>query len=119
MDLKPLNASVLRETFPIPQVDETLAQLSGATLFSKMDANSGFWQIPLSAESCLLTTFIMPYGRYCFNKLLFRITSAPELFQHRMSRILEGLPGVLCFMDDIIIYGSSREEHDSRLEATL
>ena len=106
------------KTFPIPQVDETLAQLSGAMLFSKMDANSGFWQIPLCAESHLLTTFITPYGQYCFNKLPFGITSAPELFQRRMSRILEGLPGVLCLMDDII-YRSSQEEHDSRLEATL
>ena len=71
VDLKPLNESVLRETYPIPQVDETLAQLAGAAFFSKLDANSGFWQIPLSAESHLLTTFITPYGRYCFNKLPF------------------------------------------------
>jgi hypothetical protein len=116
IDLKPLNESVLRETYPIPQVDETLAQLAGAALFSKLDANSGFWQIPLSAESRLLTTFITPYGRYCFNKLPFGITSAPELFQRRMSVMLEGLPGVLCLIDDIII---CREEHDARLEATL
>ena len=119
VDLKPLNECVLRETYPIPQVDETLAQLAGAVLFSKLDANCGFWQIPLSAESRQLTTFITPYGRYCFNKLPFGITSAPELFQRRMSVMLEGLPGVLCLMDDIIIYGASREEHDARLEATL
>ena len=119
VDLKPLNESVLRETYPIPQVDETLAQLAGATFFSKLYPNSGFWQIPLSAESHLLTTFITPYGRYCFNKLPFGITSAPELFQRRMSRILEGLPGVLCLMDDIIIFGTTQEEHDSRLMATL
>ena len=119
VDLKPLNESVLCETYPIPQVDETLAQLAGAAFFSKLDANSGFWQIPLSAESHLLTTFIMPYGRYCFNKLPFGITSAPELFQRRMSRILEGLPGVLCLMDDIIIFGTTHDEHDSRLMATL
>ena len=45
---------------PIPQVDETLAQMAGATLFSKLDVNCGFWQIPLSTELRLLTTFIMP-----------------------------------------------------------
>ena len=48
VDLKPLNKSVLREVHPMPKVDETLAQLAGARLFSKLDANSGFWQIPLS-----------------------------------------------------------------------
>ena len=51
VDLKPLNESVLRETHPIPKVDKTLAQLAGATVFSKLDANSGFWQIPLHKDS--------------------------------------------------------------------
>ena len=81
VDLKPLNASILREVHPLPKVDETLAQLSGAKVFSKLDANSGFWQIPLSQTSRLLTTFITPMGRYCFNKLPFGVSSAPEHFQ--------------------------------------
>ena len=81
VDLKPLNESVLRETHPIPKVDNTLAQLAGAAIFSKLDANSGFWQIPLAEESRKLMTFITPFERYCFNKLPFGISSAPELFQ--------------------------------------
>ena len=48
VDLKPLNANVLRETHPLPKVDDTLAQLAGAKIFSKLNANSGFWQIPLA-----------------------------------------------------------------------
>ena len=66
VDLKPLNLSVLREVHPLPKVDDTLAQLTGAKLFTKLDANSGFWQIPLSPTSRLLTTFITPSERYCF-----------------------------------------------------
>ena len=85
VDLKRLNESVLREVFPLPEVDDALAQLSGAKIFTKLDANSGFWQIPLSDESRLLTTFITPFGRYCFNKLPFGISSAPEHFQKRMT----------------------------------
>ena len=81
MDLKALNDSVMREIHPIPSVDEVLAQLAGASFFTKLDANSGFWQIPLSPESRLLTTFLTPYGIYCFNKLPFGISSVPELFQ--------------------------------------
>ena len=119
MDLKPLNQSVLRETHPIPKVDETLAQLSGAKLFTKLDANSGFWQIPLAKESRPLTTFITPFGRYCFNKLPFGISSAPELFQCRMNRILEGLDGVVCHIDDVLVYGAGTEEHDTRLVAVM
>ena len=119
VDLKPLNASVLREVNPLPKVDETLAQLSGAKVFSKLDANSGFWQIPLSQTSRLLTTFITPMGRYCFNKLPFGISSAPEHFQRRMSETLAGLHGVPCKMDDILVFGSNQAEHDGRLQAAL
>ena len=73
VDLKPLNQSVSREPHPIPKVDETLAQLTGTRVFSKLDANSGFWQIPLAKD---LTAFITPFGRYCFNKLPFQCPGA-------------------------------------------
>ena len=98
INLKPLNENVLREVHPLPKVDETLAQLTGAKVFSKLDANSGFWQIPLAKTSQPLTTFVTPFGRYCFNKLPFGISSAPEHFQKRMGRMLSGLEGVLCLM---------------------
>ena len=63
VDLKPLNECVLREVYPLPRVDEILAQLAGSRVFSKLDANSGFWQIPLAPSSRLLTTFVTPFGR--------------------------------------------------------
>ena len=119
VDLKPLNKSVLREVHPLPRVDDTLAQLTGAKLFSKLDANSGFWQIPLSPSSRLLTTFITPTGRYCFNKLPFGISSAPEHFQKRMSKILTGLKGVVCHMDDVLVFGNNQADHDANLLAAL
>jgi len=119
VDLKPLNENVLREVHPMPKVDTTLAQLSGATLFSRLDANNGFWQIPLAEESKLSTTFITPFGRFCFNKLPFGISSAPEIFQRHMNNVLSGLPGVLCHVDDILVYGKDSVEHESRLQATL
>ena len=119
VDLKPLNTNVRREVHPLPKVDETLAQLSGARVFSKLDANSGFWQIPLAKKSRPLTTFLTPFGRYCFNKMPFGISSAPEHFQKRMTKILTGLPGVLCLMDDVLVFGSNTDEHDERLKAAL
>ena len=119
VDLKPLNQCVLREVHPLTKVDDTLAQLTGAKLFSKLDANSGFWQIPLAPSSRLLTTFITPFGRFCFNKLPFGISSAPEHFQKRMSQILSGLEGVVCQMDDVLVFGSDKRQHDTRLLAVL
>ena len=81
------------------------SQLSGATVFTKLDANAGFWQIKLSEASSLNTTFIMPFGKYCFKRLLFGITSALEFFQKTMSAILANLDGVICKIDDILIHG--------------
>ena len=70
-----LNESVRREHHPLPAVEEALAQVADA-----IDANSGFWQIPLAKESTRSTTFITPFGRFCFNRLSFGITSAPNIF---------------------------------------
>ena len=58
-------------------------------------------------------------GRYCFNKLPVGITSAPELFQKRMSKILEGLEGCVCLIDEVLIHGKNYEEHERRVEAVL
>ena len=91
--LSRLNESVRREHHPLPAVEQALAQLAEARVFSKIYANSGFWQIPLANDSALLTTFITPFGRFCFNRLPFGITSAPEHFQRRMSEILHDVEG--------------------------
>ena len=88
-------------------------------MFSKLDANSGFWQVKLNSKSALLTTFITPFGRYCFNRLPFGITSGPEYFQSRMFEILEGLEGVVNQTDDTVVHGVTKVEHDHRLAAVL
>jgi hypothetical protein len=118
-DLTKLNESVRWERHPLPAVDQVLAQLSGATIFSKLDANSGFWQVPLSPDSALLTTFITPFGRFCFHRLPFGISSSPEIFQRIMSQMLAGLPGTVCMMDDVLVHGATQEEHDDRLHRVL
>ena len=112
VDLTHLNKSVQREIYPFPRVDETLAQLKGAKVVSKQDAMSGFWQIPLSEVSRNLNTFITPFGRFYFNKLPFGISSALEHFQKRICSMLEGLDGVLCLADDVLVFGQNQEEHD-------
>ena len=66
VDLTKLNENVCCERHPLPAVEQVLAQLSEDTAFSILDANSGFWQIPLLAESAHLTTLISPFGRFCF-----------------------------------------------------
>ena len=94
----------------LPSVDHILAQMGNAKIFSKLDTNSVFWLIQLAKDSDKLTTFITPFGRYHFNRLPFGITSAPEYFQKKMGDILRDCDGVVCLMDDILIYGTNQED---------
>ena len=96
----------------MPTVEETLGSLTEGSVFSKLDANSGFHQIVLNPESAKLTTFITPFGRYMFKRLPFGISSAPEYFQKRMDKELSGIEGVKCRMDDILVIGRDQAEHD-------
>ena len=100
-------------------VDESLANLSKSRVFSKLDANSRFWQLPLDKEPHLLTTFITPYSCYCFNHLPFGITSVLEVFQHTMTSILGDLKGVICHIDDTLVHAETQVEHDERLRTVL
>ena len=106
---------VCSEIHPLPTVSETLAH----EWCSGIDANCGFWQVPLAENSRHLTTFITPFGRYHFNKLPFGISSAPEHFQCCRSNILAGHEGVLCYIDDIFVFGRNQQEHDARLQKVL
>ncbi|XP_063750626.1 uncharacterized protein K02A2.6-like [Eleginops maclovinus] len=118
-DMTHLNEYVCRERLILPAVDETLAKLAGATVFTKLDATAGFWQVPLHQKSVPLTTFITPFGRYCYKRLPFGISSAPEHFQKRLTQMLTGLEGTVCHADDILVFGTTREQHDHRLHRVL
>jgi len=119
IDYTKLNESVKRECHPLPTTEETLSMLGSASHFSKLDANSGYWQMRILDESKHLTTFITPFGRYLCDRLPFGISSAPEIFQKQMQRVVGDLPGVLCQMDDILVCGKSQQEHDLRLNQVL
>ena len=118
-DFTRLNASVRSERHILPSIEHLLSNIQGARYFSKLDANSGFHKIPLEENSQKLTTFIVPFGRYCYCRLPFGIASASEYFQRRMSNLLEGLECTICLMDDVSIFGSTQKELDIRLTAVL
>ncbi|UYV77326.1 K02A2.6-like [Cordylochernes scorpioides] len=119
VDLSRLNEHVQREVHPMPVVEHMLGQLGEARFFSKLDANSGFHQIPLSQDCQHLTTFITPFGRYKYCRMSFGISLAPEYFQRVMSIILQGMDGVMCYLDDILIFASDSKTHDRFLRLVL
>jgi hypothetical protein len=119
VDLKRLNKAVRREHYSLPNLEDVAPKLAGSTVFSTLDAASGFWQIPLEENSQKLTTFITPFGRFAFQRIPFGITSAPEIFQGEMIELLRGHEGTEVIMDDILVHGKTVEEHDHRLAQVL
>lgn len=96
VDYAELNRQTVLERVIMPTVEESLAKLGDARVFSKLDANFGYWQVPLAQASRELTTFITLVGRCMFCKLPFGIATAPKLFQREMLRIMEGIPEQVC-----------------------
>lgn len=119
VDLREPNKAIVPDSFPLPHMDELLHALVGATHFSKLDLASAYHQVPLHPESRDLTAFITHEGLYRFKRVCFGLASAPAAFQSMMSRILRNCPGVLFYIDDVIIFGKSAEEHLKNLEAVL
>ena len=112
VDYRQLNRGLKRERFLIPTFDELVHKLKNVKYFSKLDASSGFFQIPLHESAMNFTCFLTPFGRFRFKRLPMGINIAPEIYQRKMNELLGDLEGVLIYMDDILIYAESEEKHD-------
>ena len=96
IDLTKLNTSTKREFYQHESVDETLVKIGkSCSVMTNLDANSGYWQIPLAEDSRLKATFITPFGRFCPTRGPFGLTSMQEIFHKRLDKIVDGLTGVV------------------------
>lgn len=119
IDPRNLNEAIIRPRRYIPQLEEIKAELSDAGWFSTLDANSGFWILPLDEKSSDLTCFNTPFGRFKFLRLPFGISASSEIFQDVIAKLFEGIPGLIIYIDDFLIYGKTEKEHDERLQLVL
>ena len=120
-----INKAILRPVFQLPTLNEQLHRLYNAKCFSLVDAKEGFLQVPLDEHSSKMTTMHTSLGRYRWLRLPFGISSAPEEFQSRLLSALDGLDGIICIADDILVFGEGNTseqaeiDHDRRLVALM
>ena len=121
VDFRALNAVTKFDSYPLPVIDETTAGLHGSKYFTVLDCFSGFWQVNIKEEHRERTGFTVPSGHYEFNRLPFGMSNSPANFQRLMDTVLKNLVGTECFVyiDDIVIFSSTAEEHALRLENVL
>ena len=103
----------------MPTLDDITSQLSGAKYFSILDITHAYWNVELDKPSSLLTTFNTPYGRYCYLRLPFGINASSDIFQQKVGEVFEGLPGIQAIVDDILVFGKTKSEHDQNLKNAM
>jgi hypothetical protein len=121
MDYRSLNAVTIMNMYPLPRIDIVFDQLEGAQVFSKIDLRSGYHQIKIRAENIHKTNFSMRYGLYEYLVMSFGLTNAPTYFMYLMNSVfMEELDTfVVVFIDDILAYSKSMEEHEEYLRVML
>ena len=114
-----VNKAARLDTYPIPNLQDLFSNMAGAKIFSKLDMSQAYAQLCLEEESKKFTVINTHKGLFQYNRLCFGVSSAPGIFQRTMEQLLQGIPGCICFLDDILIIGSDNQEHEKRLRLVL
>ena len=121
INYRELNKGTVRNRYPLPQIDDLFNQLQGACVFSKIDFRSGYHQLRVKGDYVPKSTFRTRYGHYEFLVMPFGLTNTPAAFMDLMNRVFKPYLDqfVVVFIDDILVYSKSREEHERHLSIVL
>ena len=121
IDYRKLNEVTRKDSYPLPRVDDLLDSLSDAQWFSTLDLRSGYWQVEVDPRDREKTAFSTPRGLFQFRVMPFGLCNAPSTFQRLMELVLAGLSWEVClaYLDDVVVFGRTWEEHLQRLKMVL
>ena len=113
IDYRELNKQSVKDAYPLPLPDEVQDCLAGSTVFSTLDLQSGYWQLPLDPDDYEKTAFCPGpgMGLYHFCRMPFGLSGAPSSFQRLMDTIFQGLPFVTKYIDDVLVHSTNPVEH--------
>ncbi|XP_055590210.1 uncharacterized protein K02A2.6-like [Uranotaenia lowii] len=119
VDMRRANQAILRERHIMPTIEDFLPRFTSAKYFSRLDIKEAFHQVELKEESRYITTFITHMGLFRYKRLMYGIVVAPEIFQRILEQVLSRCKNTVNFIDDILVFGSTEEEHDAELKVVL
>ena len=114
-----VNKYTQKDVYPLPRVEDLFAALGGGAVFSKIVLTSAYQQIPLDEESKKYTVINTHKGLFRYERLPFRVSTAPLIFQRQIECILQGLPCVCAYLDDILVMGADEQDHLANLNQVL
>ena len=119
LDMREANKTIVRERQPIPTVEETVQEMGGMNVFTKLDLNMAFHQLELHPQSRYITTFAAPNGLYRYKRLVFGLNMASVKFNHIIRHVVQDCPGAFNIHDDLIVVGVDDKQHDERVIAVV
>ena len=121
MDYRSLNEVTIKNKYPLPRINDLFDQLEGASVFSKIDLRSGYFQLKIREHDIPKTAFVTRYGSYEYTVMPFGLTNAPSYFMNMMNKVfMEFLDKFVdVFIDDILIYSKSVKEHENHLRLIM
>jgi len=121
IDYRGLNKTMVKDRYPMPRVDDLLDRLQGAKFFTALDLTNAYGQVPMEEESIQRTAFRTQFGHYEYLVMPLGLCNAPATFQRLVSNTLQSLGTQQwdAFLDDLIIWGKTEEEHAANVEAVL
>ena len=121
IDYRSLNEVTIKNKYPLPKIEDLFDQLNGAKVFSKIDLRSGYYQLKIRPQDIPKTAFVTRYGLYECTVMSFGLTNAPAYFMYLMNKVfMEYLDKfVVVFIDDILVFSKTEEEHEQHLRMVL